>query len=211
MPHIEVVRTPAGAHLSVLGPGDTGSTSAVPLIVSLHYGGPVSPGYGRGLLEQVVAPALSDLDAVMVAPDCACDAWSDGPCVSAIEDAIGYAKTNFSIDEKRIVLVGYSKGALGTWALADSVVASFSAAIVMAGKPPESLDPAAWQVPLYVIQAELDELFPVALTVDAINAMQRAGVDVTLKVLEGVTHFETHRFAEPLRQAAPWLRRIWAG
>ena len=47
----------SGAHVTTARPESAGEDPR-PLIVSLHYGGPVSPWYGRGLLESVVTPAL---------------------------------------------------------------------------------------------------------------------------------------------------------
>lgn len=205
----ELIRLDQGGHVSVSIPGRNDAALARPLVVSLHYGGPVSPGYGGGLLHDVVAPALQALDAVMVAPDCGCDAWADAPCAEAIKHAIDYAYGRYRIDSNRIVMIGYSKGGIGTWSLANAHVPGLSAAIVMAGLPPEALEPDTWQVPVYAIQAGEDELLPVAPTVDAIARLQERGVEATLSVLDGVTHFETFRFVEPLRAAVPWLQRIW--
>jgi predicted peptidase len=205
----ELVHLEQGGHISVLAPEGIDSGVARALIVSLHYGGPVSPGYGGGLLHDVVAPALQALDAVMVAPDCGCDFWADAPCTDAISHAIDYALGRYCIDSNRIVLVGYSKGGIGTWSLANAHVPAFSAAIIMAGRPPETLDADAWNVPVYAIQAGEDELLPVTPTVDAIKKLQQHGVEATLSILSGVTHFETFRFVDPLRAAAPWLQRIW--
>ena len=40
-----------------------------PLVLALHYGGEVTPFYGRGILELLVAPALAELGAVIAAPE----------------------------------------------------------------------------------------------------------------------------------------------
>lgn len=209
MQSIELVQLSNGEHVSVYAGQRGDHEVARALVVSLHYGGPVSPGYGGGLLEQVVVPGLQETGAVMVAPDCGGEAWSDAPCVGAIERAVDYAHSQYRIDANRMVLVGYSKGGIGTWALANTHELAFSAAIVMAGRPPVPLDAAAWHVPLYVIQAGADELFPVSLTRDAVASLDQHGANVALTVLDGVTHFETYRFAEPLREAVPWLHRVW--
>ena len=37
----------------------------------------------------------------------------------------------------------------------------------------------------------------------------KAGVNAKLIALTGVTHYETARFRDPLRQAVPWLREVW--
>ena len=81
--------------------------------------------------------------------------------------------------------------------------------IVMAGAPPPSLDPERarrWSTPLYIIHAEQDELIPLAPTADMAATLAAAGAPVNIEILPGVSHFETHRFATPLRAAAPYGR-----
>ncbi len=87
-------------HLEMLGPGGELYTLSVPdgysparpapLVVSLHFGGPVSPHYGRLLLESVVEPALRPLGAPMVAPDCNAPAWVAPECESFVLDEFEY-------------------------------------------------------------------------------------------------------------------------
>lgn len=47
----------------------TGDES-VPLVLALHYGGHGAPYFGRGVLTGLVEPALRELEAIIVAPDC---------------------------------------------------------------------------------------------------------------------------------------------
>ncbi len=49
----------------------------VPLIIALHYGGTVTPWYGKGYLSILVEPALRELGAVMAAPDCPANGWDN--------------------------------------------------------------------------------------------------------------------------------------
>jgi predicted peptidase len=179
-----------------------------PLVISLHYGGPVTPYYGRGLLEGVVEPALRPLGAIMIAPDCPGPAWAQPPCEQAVFDLIEYVQTKFAIDPKRIVLTGYSKGGIGTWALAARHPDRFSAAIVMAGQPPKDLDTNNWQLPLYVIHGERDELLHLPPVVAAVHLLKQAGAPVEIDVRKGITHFETDRFGEPLAATLPWLKQV---
>lgn len=183
--------------------------SRLPLIISLHYGGPVSPWYGRGLLEQVVVPALSELTAVMIAPDCPADRWSDDICDAGVIAAMDYAIAELDADPARVLLTGYSLGGIGTWAITAAHPGRFSAAIVMAGLPPTEVDPSTWQVPVHAIQAGADELMPVAKTRAWIDALQAHNVAASLTVLDDVTHFETHQFVAPLRATVPWIKSLW--
>ena len=57
---------------------------AFPLVMALHWGGPVSPFYGRGLLEGLVAPGLAKLGAIIAAPDCLGQGWTNGVSETAV-------------------------------------------------------------------------------------------------------------------------------
>jgi dienelactone hydrolase len=188
-----------------------------PLVVSLHYGGPVSPWYGRGLLESVVVPAMGDFGAVFIAPDCAADRWRDPSGIAAVSEAMAWVSNTREIAPDiipgRSVLVGYSKGGIGAWAIAEQLPELFSCAVVMAGAPPtEALTDeriSRWTIPLHVIHAEQDELIPLGPTAAMAAHMQELGAPVTLTTLPGITHFETHRFANPLADAATQLVQHW--
>jgi len=189
-------------------PARTARESSTPLVVSLHYGGPVSAHYGRELLENVVEPALRPLGAVMVAPDCAKRAWIE--CEGTVLRVIERVAAAHNIDRTRIVLTGYSKGGIGTWDLAFRHPQLFNAAIVMAARPDTRLAAQEWTVALRAIHGAADEVFPIAPTIDFVTRLQARGVDAEVDVLDGVTHYDTHRFVTPLRRLLPWLRERWA-
>jgi hypothetical protein len=50
---------------------------------------------------------------------------------------------------------------------------------------------------------------PIGPTEARIAELQKAGVNAKLIPLTGITHYETSRFRDGLRQAIPWLREIW--
>jgi predicted peptidase len=177
--------------------------ASAPLVVSLHYGGPVSPWYGRALLESVVEPALRPLGALMVAPDCPRPAWSE--CGDMVTELIAHLRERYRMHDGCVVLTGYSKGGIGTWALASRSPVSFAAAVVMAAAVPEEVDLSQWVLPLRVIHGAADELFAASAAVSAVERLRAAGVDASIRVLDGVGHYETHRFAAPLAGELGWL------
>ena len=79
---IHLERLVSGELFTLAVPAQPSRESPAPLVVSLHYGGPVTPYYGGALLENVVEPALRALGAVMIAPDCGQPAWAD--CEDAV-------------------------------------------------------------------------------------------------------------------------------
>ena len=201
--------TGSGGDLYTLSlPAGEAPTAPAPLVVSLHYGGPVSPHYGSGLLQSVVEPALRGLGAVMLAPDCGARRWLD--CESLVLSLMDEVATNYAIDARRVVLTGYSKGGIGTWDLVARHPDRFGAAVVMAGRPDEGLAKAGWLTPTRVVHASNDEVFPVAATQSVVSDMRAAGAPVDLEILQGVSHYQTDRFIEPLSRAVPWLREVWS-
>jgi predicted peptidase len=176
------------------------------LVISLHYGGPVSPWYGRALLENVVEPALRPLGAVMVAPDCSQRAWLD--CEDALQRVVTHVQHKYATNSSCVFLTGYSKGGIGTWALAAKQPSRYTAAIVMAARAPDDAILAQWRLPVRVIHGANDQLFPVQAASDSVARLRSLGVDGEIEVLEDATHYDTHRFTEALSKQLGWLQQI---
>ena len=192
-----------GARYTLVLPASGEITITTPLVVSLHYGGPVSPWYGRGLLETVIEPALRPLGAMLVAPDCGSPAWSD--CADTVDAVIRHLRQRFGLHEGCVALTGYSKGGIGTWSLAARWPARFSAAVVMAARVPPEVDLSAWRIPVRVIHGTGDELFPVAAARSAVDELRGRGVDADLQLLSGAAHYDTLQFTNALATHADWL------
>ena len=66
-----------------------------------------------------------------------------------------------------------------------------------------------WDIPLYVIHSRRDEIFPLADTESAVNQLHEKRVALKLDIVEGITHFQTEQFVEPMQAAIPWVRESW--
>jgi len=186
----------------------------VPLIVGLHYGwggGPRPPAYyGRDYMNLLVLPALAEVGAIIVAPDCPGRGWGDARSDAAILALIESVQDEFPVDPERIVITGYSLGGMGTWTFVSRHPEIVSAAIPVAGRPaPEMI--ANWDgTPVLAIHSELDEVVPIGPTRDAIEALRGRQFDAELEAVPNLTHYQTPRFATPLRRAVSWLEQVWA-
>lgn len=204
----------------LLQPGDRRYTLAiptgysghqpVPLVLALHYGGHVTPFYGRHMLTDLIEPALRRLGAIIAAPDCTASDWTQPQSEADVLALLDHLQEAFVIDPKKIMMTGYSKGGQGTWYLAARHPERFSAALVMAGWPQPDVVDVEWNVPLYVIHSREDQVVHLEPTETAVKRLQARGVSVELVVLTGITHYETSRFVEPLRAAVPWIERVWS-
>jgi predicted peptidase len=181
----------------------------IPLILALHFGvrGGESAGAGRSVLQVLAAPGLAELGAIIVAPDSVQGNWSSLENEQAVNALLDWVTDRYAIDAKKVAVTGYSMGGAGAWHFAEKFPERFSAAIPVAGRPPESAS--GWRLPVLAIHSRDDQVVPFEPTEARITELQKAGVNAKLIPLEGITHYETSRFRDALRQSVPWLREIW--
>jgi predicted peptidase len=191
---------------AILVPDSYSPSTPIPLILALHFGGNPT-GAGASVLQILIGPALSELGAIIVAPDSVGGSWTTPENEVAVNALLDTVLDHHAIDEAKIAVTGFSMGGAGSWHFAQSFPERFSAAIPIAGRPPASA--AGWQLPVLAIHSHDDEVAPFEPTEARIAELQNAGADATLIALSGITHYETHRFQDALQQAVPWLHEIW--
>ena len=196
-------------HYAISIPPNYSPSARVPLVLALHFGvgGGDSAGAGRDVLEILVRPALAELGAIIVAPDSLRGDWSTAENERAVNVLLDGVLASYSIDVKKIVVTGFSMGGSGTWHFAEKYPERFSAAVPVAGRPPASA--AGWRLPVLAVHSRNDQVAPIGPTETRIAELQKSGTRAELIALTGITHFETNRFVDGLRQAVPWLRETW--
>jgi predicted peptidase len=190
-------------------PKNYSPSTAVPLILALHYGvrGVDAAGAGGDMVKILVGPALAGLGAIIVAPDSVRGDWSSPENEKAVNALLDMVLARYSIDKKKVVVTGFSMGGAGSWHFAEKFPERFSAAIPVAGRPPASAS--GWRLPVLAIHSRDDQVAPFDPTEARIAELQKAGMNAKLIPLTGITHYETHRFRDALREAVPWLREVW--
>lgn len=208
--HIEQeVLHPGGQRYAIAFPDKFPASEPVPLILALHYAGHGTDYYGRTMLEQLIQPALHELGAFIVAPDCPSGSWCDPHSVKFILDLLDFVSTRYPVDLGCILVAGYSMGGNGAWCLAARHPERFSAAVVISGWPPEELDLAGWRIPIYIIHSQDDEFIPIEPTQIAAKMMAEQGLEIEFRIVEGITHFEVYRFTHHLKATVPWIEAVW--
>ena len=177
--------------------------------MALHWGGPVLPHTGRNLLQGLVAPALGDLQALLVAPDRNREAWDNPESETEVLDLFDRVVQAYPVDRDRTLLCGYSLGGIGTWFMAGRNQDRFRAALPISARPPSVAADVAWRIPLYVIHSRRDEIFPREPVETAVSQLNARGTTAHLVIIDNITHYETHRFVEPLRGVIPWIEETW--
>src|SRR6266853_172546 len=190
-------------------PSTYSPATPVPLVLALHFGvgDRDATGVGAELVKGLIGPALVGLGAIIVAPDSVRGNWSSAENEKAVNALLDMVMAHYAIDKKRVAVTGYSMGGTGSWHFAEKYPERFSAAIPVAGRPPASA--AGWRLPVLAIHSRDDQVAPFDPTEARIAELQKAGVNAKLIPLTGITHYQTNRFRDALRQAVPWLREVW--
>lgn len=186
------------------------SQSPAPLVLSLHYGGRVTPFFGRGLLEALVEPALRDLGALIVAPDNIAGGWANEESERQLLDLLNHIESSYNVDRKKTLITGYSMGAAGTWYMAPRHPKRFAAALPMAGRPPSDIRRFDWSIPIYVIHSTADELIPFEPATRTVDELRTIGASVELRLIDRITHYQMALYRPHLSAAIPWIKRAWS-
>ena len=182
-----------------------------PLVLVLHPGGPRMPYYGADFTRRIVEPALRQLRPIMIAPDCPQQSrsWSGAEATTAVMALMEMAMRDYAIDRKRVLVVGYSMGGAGTWHMAATQQALFTAAIPMAastrGLPVDQLG----RQPTYIIHSRADEVVDFEPAERVASELKKLGRDVQFEALDDFTHFDMVSYVDALRRAGRWVAGKW--
>lgn len=186
-----------------IGSGDAG----LPLVLVLHYAGQPTRFYGRPLLQQLVEPALRPLHALLVAPESRGGQWQDERNEAFVLALLEWLYTAWPVDRRKVIVTGYSMGAIGSWHFITHYPEHFAAAIPIAGFPNRALD---CRVPVMALHAAADELFALARLETAVSAAQAAGAPLELVTTTVSGHYDVNGYAPALAAAVPWLEQQFA-
>ena len=178
----------------------------VPLVLALHFGGDPR-GAGRAMLQILIQPALGELGALIIAPDSLGGGWSTPANQQGVDALLAAVEKSYAVDQKKVIVTGFSMGGQGTWYWADTYPDRFSAAIPISGRPTPSA--ATWRLPVFAVHSRDDQVMPIAPTEQRIAELKQRGINAQIVELNGIEHFETYKFVSGLRQALPWIQEIW--
>jgi pimeloyl-ACP methyl ester carboxylesterase len=193
---------------SLLVPETAKETTKPGLGLILHYGGEPSRFYGRPLLDFLFGPALKALDLYLVAPESLGGKWDSPQNESFVMNLLANVMSHYTIDHERVVVGGYSLGALGTWHLIENYPDTFSAGIPIAGIPqvlPEK------SPPIFTLACETDEIFPYKTFQQSIEQAKTSGLDIQFAASHARGHYDIGGFSTDLEAISDWLQLVWRG
>jgi predicted peptidase len=182
---------------------------ARPLILALHPGGQRFPGYGASFVQQIVAPGLSSLGAIIVAPDVPTRSWTDEVAERAVLGLVKSVMNDYKVDPSRVMVVGFSLGGRGAWFHSSRHTDVFKAAIVMAGSTGDEPIEKLAMIPTYVIHSRDDEVVEFEPTDKAVKELKRLGRPIEFEPLVGPTHFTMGGYIDSLARGGRWVAERW--
>lgn len=188
-------------------PGNSAASQPRPLVIALHPGGS-GPYYGDGFMRSIFEPGLRDLSPIMVAPDVPGRTWAEPRAEQAVMSLVAAMTSEFAVDARRVMVVGFSMGGAGTWYLSSRQADRFTAAIVIAGRTDEPLTNLA-KIPTYVIHSRADEVVPFAQAEQRFQALEKLGRPVAFDALANVSHYNMGSYVESLTRGGRWVRERW--
>ena len=172
--------------LSLYVPESYDETVAWPLVIALHGGF----GHGRDFIWTWLREARSR-GYVLMAPTSIQTTWSlldpdlDG---AALISMLEYVKNRWNIDTAQILLTGISDGA--TFALVNALQpkSPYTAFAPIAGVLPPLDLKAIRSRRIYWIHGALDWMFPLQTARTAVAALESAGADINLHIIDDLSH-----------------------
>lgn len=157
-----------------------------PLVIALHGGF----GHGRDFIWSWLREARSR-GFILICPTSRDTTWSIlDPEIDAetLVRMIEFLKQHHNFDMDRVLLTGISDG--GTFALMCSLLEAtpFTAFAPVDGVLPATDIRSAKGKRIYWTHGALDWMFPVQIAREACDALKRIGADVTLRVIEDLSH-----------------------
>ena len=183
-----------------------------PLVLALHYGwrGTLPPSYGREFMELLILPALEELGAYVAAPDCPDRSWTTERSEKALLELVDYLQETYDLGSRKVIVAGYSLGAIGSWYLISKHPGRFCAAVILSGRARAEWLAEIPSIPVYVIHSRRDELIPFADIEKQMMVLKERNPALVFVPVDGISHYQTQRFVRPLKGAVPWLREILA-
>jgi predicted peptidase len=218
----ELKKLPAGTHqqtadIPSLGsvnytievPSNYDGKTPVPLVLLLHYGydgAKPKPFTGKGMIE-AFRSGLSDLNAILIAPDALGGSWTDARNEKAAVWLTRSAMKTYAIDSKKVVITGFSLGGEGTWFIGSRHQDLFTGAIPVAA--PVAGGDAEWTIPVYVIHSDQDEVVSHSRAKKHADAIKAKGAKLEFKTVPGLSHYRTSAYGSHVRDAITWLQSQW--
>ncbi|MHC4543477.1 MAG: carboxylesterase family protein [Planctomycetota bacterium] len=128
-----------------------------------------------------------DFPFIVVSPQCPKDDWWTDKIevlIHLLDDIVA----RYNVDTERIYLTGLSMGGYGTWALASEYPERFAAVAPICGGGNRIMAFRLKDVPVWAFHGAKDNVVPLELSEEMVNAIKARGGDATLTVYPNAGH-----------------------
>lgn len=170
---------------------------SIPLIIALHWGWRQKklPDYfSYPFLQDFILPIFKSQDAIIVAPDCSGNSWLEEKSVNNIIELRNYCINKYNIDTHKVLITGFSAGAIGTWYIAAFYSEYFNCAMPIAGYAQKEWVENINEIPLVIINSIDDKVIPFEQVINGVNLLEENGNSYYFKKLKGIDHYGTNLY-----------------
>lgn len=210
----QTFQAPDGATLRYLLFEPRPGGGPLPLVLSLHGGGPrrqfehliepYAPGFAYGLGRLTAPESQQAHPCHVVAPWSNTRGW-DAENIRLVLALLDALERQALFDTNRVYVTGQSMGGFGAFAILAAAPGRFAAAIPICGGGRPTTAPALRAVPLWVFHGTADTVVDVRNSRDMVAALQRAGGRPRYWEYTGATHAETAERAYGEPELLDWL------
>jgi predicted peptidase len=161
-------------------------------------------------MRGIVSPALKDLNAIIVAPDCPTRSWSDPAAEQAVMALLQNVMKEYAVDRRRILVTGFSLGGRGTWFMSSRHADLFTGAIPIAGSSGDEPLDRLGKIPTYVIHSRQDQVVPFEPDERTTRQLEKIGKPVRFEALDGLSHYEMGGYIDALTRGGKWIAERWS-
>lgn len=196
----------------IVQPESASTTNKKPLIVDLHGGARNIIADAHKTTSCLIIPGMENLDAFIVRPNSSGYQWYDEFNQIQVQALVDMISQFLDVDTSKIVVMGYSDGGNGSFFFAQFYPEVFSAAIPLASSYDTSSSGGytKFDIPIYAIHGEDDQLFDVDTTEEYIQGSIDAGSDITFVRVPGLDHYAGCEYEPYMADVEDWLlNHVW--
>ena len=172
----------------------------LPLIIALHWAG--NKEAYKIYSECLAFPSFEFMNAIIVAPSDNGKHWAESSNELKLLQMINEMKKYWPIDSSKIIITGYSNGAIGSWFLSQKYEGVFIAAIPIAGYYNSAVN----NTPVYALHGTNDELFKADEVESQLKNSINAGSNIHYQLLDNYSHYVGCSYVEALKAMAKMMQ-----
>ncbi|WP_106794652.1 dienelactone hydrolase family protein [Aquimarina sp. Aq78] len=158
--------------------------------------------------KDFIIPGIRNKQGIIFSPKISWKRPDERALEQIVIDFVNAARSSYPIDDKKIILIGYSNGALQSIKLVKDNDHLFSVLIVVASNF-KVLDKI--KTPIYVVHGTKDRYFSIKKAYKNVNVAKDLGCNITFVVAEGKNDYGAAQYVDELQESIMQIENnIWS-